>query len=76
MISTILFLSFTSSTATFAKPPAFARCASWLMLFASPASYLCRHDSLPHILADTQPELDVFARIVVSDKTLWQQVFR
>lgn len=38
MISTILFLSFTSSTATFAKPPAFARCASWLMLFASPAS--------------------------------------
>ena len=23
-----------------------------------------------------QPELDVFARIVVSDKTLWQQVFR
>ena len=34
MISTILFLSFTSSTATFAKPPAFARCASWLMLFS------------------------------------------
>lgn len=23
-----------------------------------------------------QPGLDVFARIVVSDKTLWQQVFR
>ena len=38
MISTILFLSFTSSTATSAKPPAFARCASWLMLLASPAS--------------------------------------
>ena len=37
MISTILFLSFTSSTATSAKPPAFARCASWLMLLASPA---------------------------------------
>ena len=63
MISTILFLSFTSSTATFAKPPAFARCASWLMLFAEdvrilpvqPGRYLCRHDSLPHILADTQP---------------------
>ena len=31
IISTILFLSFTSSTATSAKPPAFARCANWLM---------------------------------------------
>ena len=38
MISTILFLSFTSSTAASANPPAFARCASWLMLLASPAS--------------------------------------
>ena len=46
------------------------------ILPVQPGRYLCRHDSLPHILADTQPELDVFARIVVSDKTLWQQVFR
>lgn len=38
MIPIILFLSFTSSTATSAKPPAFARCANWLMLLASPAS--------------------------------------
>ena len=38
MISTILFLSFTSSTATNAKPPAFARCANWLMLLASPTN--------------------------------------
>jgi hypothetical protein len=46
------------------------------ILPVQPGRYLCRHDSLPHILADTQPGLDVFARIVVSDKTLWQQVFR
>ena len=38
MISTILSLSFTNSTATNAKPPAFALCASWLMLLASPTS--------------------------------------
>ena len=69
MISTILLLSFTSSTATSAKPPAFARCASWLILLASPASLrmvsasclfnpgydLCRNNRLPDILTDTQP---------------------
>ena len=38
IISLILNIRFTSSTATSANPPAFARCASWLMLLASPAS--------------------------------------
>ena len=68
MIPIILFLSFTSSTATSAKPPAFARCANWLMLLASPASLRMvsasclfsrgvplPNDRLPDVLADTQP---------------------
>ena len=46
------------------------------LLIVSGKHYFAAKAPLPRYVSNAQPGLKVSARIVVSDKTLWQQVFR